>query len=223
MSLTDFTKVSALRRLPIYAPYHGEHVFSDEQTSTILTEPFPLASLKASPPNSSTQPSFLVGGSSTHDAADAGKLFETVLHEIFTKPLDWKTITLSCKEILAKGESSSSSVRTFGPDVQGRALASGLQKLGVEGLVFDAEFGKYSDEGPYSPTTPLAIIGFAGRFPSAEGIDEFWNVLHDGVDCVQEVSAHLQLIYELEFTRIRSRMIVLTKRFISKIRYGAVS
>ncbi len=40
-----------------------------------------------------------------------------------------------------------------------------------------------SPEGPYSDFD-IAIIGMAGRFPKARNIDEYWQNLVDGTDCV---------------------------------------
>ncbi len=36
---------------------------------------------------------------------------------------------------------------------------------------------------------PIAVVGIGCRFPNGEGVDAFWNVLRDGVDCVGEVPA----------------------------------
>ncbi|GMV31306.1 MAG: hypothetical protein AMXMBFR59_34310 [Rhodanobacteraceae bacterium] len=33
----------------------------------------------------------------------------------------------------------------------------------------------------------VAIVGFSGRFPGANGLDEFWQRLHSGADCIGEV------------------------------------
>src|SRR5829696_8881079 len=34
---------------------------------------------------------------------------------------------------------------------------------------------------------PIAIVGIGCRFPGADGPDEFWKLLHDGVDAITEV------------------------------------
>ncbi|KAF2184183.1 putative polyketide synthase [Zopfia rhizophila CBS 207.26] len=189
VSLTDFTKVSALRRLAICAPYHADHIFSNEETSKVIRQPSSLESLKFNHPISQNQRKVLIGGSAEypHEVSAANHILEDALYEIFARPIDWKTITLSCKKILDRDATTSCRVRTFGPDLQGRSLASGLQRMGVSGLVFDAEFSKMTEEVTSSPSTPLAIIGMAGRFPGASNPDEFWNILSQGVDCVQEV------------------------------------
>ncbi|MEM7125458.1 MAG: SDR family NAD(P)-dependent oxidoreductase [Chloroflexota bacterium] len=40
------------------------------------------------------------------------------------------------------------------------------------------------------PLRDIAIIGMSGRFPKAQNLDEFWNNLREGIDCVEEVPAH---------------------------------
>ncbi|ODM98078.1 Phenolphthiocerol synthesis polyketide synthase type I Pks15/1 [Orchesella cincta] len=37
---------------------------------------------------------------------------------------------------------------------------------------------------------PIAIIGMSGRFPQADNLDEYWNVLANGMDCIQKVPEH---------------------------------
>ncbi len=42
--------------------------------------------------------------------------------------------------------------------------------------------------GPSSPEPePIAIVGIGCRFPGAHGPRAFWNVLHEGLDCIREV------------------------------------
>ena len=36
----------------------------------------------------------------------------------------------------------------------------------------------------YDSLTSVAIIGMAGRFPGAKNIDEFWQLLRNGVESV---------------------------------------
>lgn len=38
-------------------------------------------------------------------------------------------------------------------------------------------------------TSAIAVIGLAGRYPHAADLDRFWQNLHDGVDCIDEIPA----------------------------------
>ncbi|KAH8821290.1 hypothetical protein F5884DRAFT_827558 [Xylogone sp. PMI_703] len=187
VSLSESTKVSALRRLGIYAPYHSVGIFSKEETRTVISRPSLLKSLSFDRTNSHGRQKFLVGGSCCYETNVADNIWEDVLYEIFARPIDWKIITQSCKEILSRNTATSCRVRTFGPDLQGRFLASELQKMGINGLIFDADFSKPTEQVTSSPNVPLAIVGMAGRFPSANNPDKFWDILSQGIDCVQEV------------------------------------
>lgn len=40
---------------------------------------------------------------------------------------------------------------------------------------------------PRPPVDDIAIVGFSGRFPRANGLDEFWQLLRSGADCIEEV------------------------------------
>lgn len=44
------------------------------------------------------------------------------------------------------------------------------------------------DEGQVGPQTrDIAIIGMSGRFPGGDSLDEFWNSLRQGRDCITEI------------------------------------
>ncbi|PHS10318.1 MAG: hypothetical protein COA88_02415 [Kordia sp.] len=45
---------------------------------------------------------------------------------------------------------------------------------------------KELSEGKDSQHEDIAIIGISGKFPSADNVEEFWNNLKNGVNCVQE-------------------------------------
>lgn len=38
-----------------------------------------------------------------------------------------------------------------------------------------------------APDDPIAIVGMSGRYPGAGSVDEFWEVLRTGADCVTEI------------------------------------
>lgn len=37
---------------------------------------------------------------------------------------------------------------------------------------------------------PIAIIGMSCRFPDANNLDEYWNILENGKDCIKTVPEH---------------------------------
>ena len=47
--------------------------------------------------------------------------------------------------------------------------------------------GNGSGESPAEYTTDIAVIGMAGRFPKAKNIQEFWENLQQGRDCIEEI------------------------------------
>lgn len=58
--------------------------------------------------------------------------------------------------------------------------------LNIENLT--VEMSKYDDSHDFAQdTNDVAIIGIYGRFPMADNLDEFWNNLVDGKDCISEI------------------------------------
>lgn len=50
-----------------------------------------------------------------------------------------------------------------------------------------AKMSERSRGGDFSEPQPIAIVGMSGKFPQANDIDEFWQNLLDGSDCISEV------------------------------------
>lgn len=192
LSLGDSAKAPALRRLPIYAPYHTTHLFPREQTDAVLWQSPPLESFLGS----ATQRKMLIGGSDAYPGGEgaAGEFLADVLFEALAKPIDWEALRRSCKEAIAGDAAVRWRVRTFGPDLQGRSLAAGLQKMGCGNVEFDGEFGKMEEGEGEGSSVPIAIIGMAGRFPSANSPDEFWDLLKRRADVVREVRLERRLV-----------------------------
>src|SRR5260370_42382796 len=54
------------------------------------------------------------------------------------------------------------------------------------GARFASAIGKAAVRGRES-TEPIAIIGMSGRFPMAKDVDELWENLRSGRDCISEI------------------------------------
>ncbi|WP_412080891.1 SDR family NAD(P)-dependent oxidoreductase [Streptomyces sp. MCL20-2] len=50
-----------------------------------------------------------------------------------------------------------------------------------------ARTGENRPDAPAHAATDIAVIGLSGRYPQAAGLDEFWQNLRSGRDCIQEV------------------------------------
>src|SRR5205807_2381692 len=50
--------------------------------------------------------------------------------------------------------------------------------------------GGYCTDDHAISTNAIAIIGLGCRFPGANNPDEFWQLLHDGIDAISEVPAN---------------------------------
>jgi acyl transferase domain-containing protein/acyl carrier protein/SAM-dependent methyltransferase len=50
-----------------------------------------------------------------------------------------------------------------------------------------SRFSSFRSEPHQELSDDIAIIGLSGRYPQADSIDEFWQILRDGIDCITEI------------------------------------
>lgn len=73
-------------------------------------------------------------------------------------------------------------------------LKSILERVRSGNLAPDSALHRYRAPEKSEPATQrkvtetdIAIVGVAGRYPGARDLDDFWDVLREGTDCVAEV------------------------------------
>ena len=82
----------------------------------------------------------------------------------------------------------------------GLTAVSGVQSPGAEAPTGEPTFAPSMPDRPgelaqttrsrrFNPQEPIAIIGMAGRFPGANTLEDFWDNLAAGADCITEVPA----------------------------------
>ena len=82
----------------------------------------------------------------------------------------------------------------MGPTTLGSSLIPALRAL--EGIKLSLEdeiswaFGKRipPSRNIEKNESSIAIVGMAGRFPEAENLDEFWNLIENGMDVHRKVN-----------------------------------
>lgn len=91
-------------------------------------------------------------------------------------------------------DDASKKPRTSGRTIQPEKSAGyGLRQthLNTPPHTVDRQFVSQSNPGAYymreAAGPDIAVIGIAGRFPGAANIEEFWENLRDGVDCIVEI------------------------------------
>jgi hypothetical protein len=175
-----------VRFLPIETPVHASCHYTREEALALLDYPTPLrALLDCSDRNSYT----IVGGYNDSPLRCATKraLFQEVIHEVLAKPIIWNNTVAACSETIKEQAAYHWHVRTFGPDLMGRRLASSLQGIKGSSISYAPGNCQQTTEINAGTRPPIAVIGMAGRFPSAANPDELWELLRRGTDCHIEV------------------------------------
>ncbi|PYI02699.1 putative polyketide synthase [Aspergillus sclerotiicarbonarius CBS 121057] len=172
------------RDLPIYAPYHGPHLFSDE--SDILDGGSDLL-------NQYHQIHSLCGVDTSTRSTVA--LFAESVRRILRECMDWTQLVTDSLELLAPMDAVSYRILSLGPTPLGNVLAAALKQEQPAGLQLSLEdttsWLANNPVPPYLNSNPIgcniAIIGMAGRFPDAADHEAFWDLLAQGLDVHRKV------------------------------------
>ena len=172
--------------IPVFAPYHAPHLFGQADIDRILSIPS-LDLFK------STRPQGLIHSASTGKCSTATTTFELIqnaLREILLEPVRWDSLLEETVSQVAEAGSSEASVTAIGVTNVVNSLASALKAGGQSSITI-------RDHTVWVPSTDhskgrtqndkIAIVGMAGRFPSAASHDALWELLEKGLDVHREI------------------------------------
>ncbi|KAI1126483.1 polyketide synthase [Nemania abortiva] len=177
--------VFSTHRLSIFGPYHCPHAYSatdlDQVLDSILRGIDCLENEALIPLLS------CVSGSLTVQAS-FGPLLKEILTNALTKQIRMDRVANSLLEIAHAKQTTIIPVNTLAT----RGLVDWVSQQGANaraGLTLE-DLANERAKGPSRPhVTPspedarkIAIIGFSGRFPEADDLDEFWDLLIKGQD-----------------------------------------
>ncbi|GAD98443.1 polyketide synthase, putative [Paecilomyces variotii No. 5] len=169
-------------RVPIYAPYHAPHLYTEEEIQRLIVGLPSLREAYYTAAWCEQQPRLISPAkgspcvlSSRRDAV------EQALRSILLEPIRWDAIVEGCRDCVHTSQHENWIVRPFGPTHSAKSLVRALELSNVSEIVLDESA---ADASPSQPAkVPIAIVGMAGRFPDADDVDELWQLLIDGKDC----------------------------------------
>ena len=186
--LRDFAEHYRLTasELPVYAPFHNPHIFSDYDIEQILHS-FPRAQGHLI---SKSQLFPHLGGKDSAPQT-LKSLLGAAVKTILREPLSSENILRCIQDVVQSEPAQSCTVTSIGIP-RGSKEAVILQENGFlwankVNLVDDNAIMTVAPTSKNARQSKLAITGFSGRFPQAENIDAFWDVIHRGVDTVEVV------------------------------------
>lgn len=173
--------------IPVYAPYHAEHLYSEADFDRIF-EGQVVEVLKKH------QPSFVVHSATTGKpivAENTLELAKVAISEMLQKPVRWNNLLEEAVSQLTS-KKGSSRIYAMGVSNVATSLQSAL-KAGGQTDVSAIDFTSWSEQNEATngrtQNDKVAIVGMAGRFPSAASHEALWDLLMKGLDVHRRIPA----------------------------------
>ncbi|KAF1812538.1 polyketide synthase [Eremomyces bilateralis CBS 781.70] len=170
--------------IPIFAPYHAPHLYSDAERANILgTDSFQLKQFI---------PNCLIHSAATgkcHSAANALELVHIALEEILQKPVRWDYLLEDMVSQITMFPKSEATIHAIGITNIANSLLSGL-KAGGQTHVSVRDHASWVENDKHTGRTQndkIAIVGMSGRFPNAADHEALWDLLMKGLDVHREI------------------------------------
>ncbi|THY24127.1 polyketide synthase [Aureobasidium pullulans] len=174
-------------KIPVYAPYHAEHLYSSADIEAIIGEES-VKFLQA------YQPRSLVHSGSTgmcHVAENTYELFKLSLNDMLRAPVSWNSLLEESVSQVTANTNASAKVFCIGVSNVSNSLVSAIKAGGQssvslvdhsawESAVTDATHGRTQND-------KIAIVGMSGRFPSAASTEALWELLEKGLDVHRKI------------------------------------
>lgn len=192
---SDFFRDCKFITLPVYGGLcHAKHIYNQQNVHTVVqTSSIDLLNSKFQP----GIPIFSTGTGRPYPAKSARELFEQIVSELLTQPIQWDNVIRGVIEQANNITATECQVLVFRMSLPIHdllaALRSELQhfETSTEDLVpWIAK--KATDEGAPRGTmqSKIAIVGMACRMPAgATDTEKFWDLLEQGLDVHRKIPA----------------------------------
>ena len=173
--------------IPVYAPYHAEHLYSQADYDKILDGAVSEELRKH-------RPASLVHSASTGKpmvAENTLELTKLALAEMLQLPVRWDYLL---EEAVSQMTSDKMGTKIYAMGVSNVAnsLVSAL-KAGGQTEVSAVDYSAWADAPEISngrtQNDKIAIVGMAGRFPNAASHEALWDLLMKGLDVHRKIPA----------------------------------
>ncbi|KAL7623783.1 fusarubin cluster-polyketide synthase [Parahypoxylon ruwenzoriense] len=188
LSSSGILKNTTSKSIPIYAPYHAPHLFSEDDVREIV------GSLGARGEDERLNQIPVL--SSTGVSVEGGNfnvLLEAAVTQILLHPIRWGAVLDELQTCLRKEGPKSFNVVPIGTKAD-QLIYTALKQTSLRAMLLPTPgqnaLPLQGDASYSSPEKPkLAIIGMSGRFPSAQDKEAFWDLLYQGLDVHKPVPA----------------------------------
>ena len=163
----------------VYAPFHASHIFSENDVDRITHYLSPsLAAVTSKLTLLSHQNGKVVPPQTLHS------LLAVAVSAILREPVASHDVLRSIKDVIQAQVNQPLTVVAIGAPTAMLTNtdfgSSEVTYVNNESIVLDASTPQQARQ------SKIAITGFAGRFPEADNLSKFWDVIHNGVDTHSE-------------------------------------
>jgi iterative type I PKS product template protein len=172
--------------IPIYAPYHAPHLFDQTDINSIITE-------ELSEFLKTRRLRTLIHSASTgkcHSATDGLTLTKSALSEILLEPVRWDNLLKEYADQVTALKNTECTIYPIGVTSATASLVATLKSRGQSSVSVRDHTSWISGEKESKGRTQsdkIAIVGLAGRFPSAASHEALWDLIMEGLDVHREV------------------------------------
>lgn len=171
--------------MQILGPYHASHLHHTSHIDLILTQDTRDVLGKYEV----TKELYSTKTGKPFDTKTTVDLVRQCLEQILIDVLDWDLVLRNvAQDVLASG--AHCHVLPVGSTNLSHSLLTALKEVGVSHLSLEDHHAQSvnGDQGSRKgPDSKIAIVGMAGRFPSAADHELFWELLEKGLDVHREV------------------------------------
>lgn len=176
-------------KVPIRGPYHSASAYSAADIEAIVSKTLSGLYLLDSKPQTPIL-SCATGAFTTETTF--GDLLRTFTTDILTRPIRFDKLFASLTELVSSSRGS-----TIFVPINAQVPQSVTASLKGKDVVVDRSANAVAQQPEQKQPkvidendAKIAIIGYSGRFPEADGLDEFWDLMQQGLDVVKEVPSN---------------------------------
>ena len=177
--------------LDIESPYHATHLFDSADIQQIVGH----VAGEGSSVSVQQLPRFPLLSSSTGQiviASDFTSLLQFVVEEALQKPIRWDLVLSTCRTLLSYAQSQEIAILPFSSNAASMVSSSLAKNIGTQPIIQDVLSSLASSKTSPTPTgrfehSKIAVVGYSGRFPSADSNEKFWELLKAGRDVHREI------------------------------------
>lgn len=180
------------RYLDIFSPFHAAHLFDPYLPEHIVSYMDNEAVANRVPDAG------LLSGSTgkVTNAANFRSLLRATVADVLREPVQWNSILASVQEFWTHHSTDQCTIIPFssnsGPMICEQISKAGAIRISLEDVAGDikrnllAAHSTNTTSGRFADSK-IAIIGFSGRFPSADSNEAFWDLLRAGRDVHRDI------------------------------------